>query len=223
MRALLLFLVLAAPAGEAERKVAVGSFDRVRIAGDYQVRVLTGRSPGAVLTGPAAALEQVDLQVNGSVLSLATRGPRVKDGAPVTVTLLTPAVVAASLVGAGSVTVDAMTGPRADLSVAGSGMITVEALTADQVAAASIGEGRLTLAGRSRALRLSTTGSGTVDAAGLVTDELVVRLNGTGETRAQARYQATIWSTGAGKVTVTGKPKCAVRAPAGSAVTCGAG
>ena len=38
---------------------------------------------------------------------------------------------------------------------------------------------------------------------------------------AQARYQAAVSLTGLGRVTVAGKPKCTVQAPAGGRVVCG--
>jgi hypothetical protein len=138
------------------------------------------------------------------------------------VTLATPALASAVLIGSGSLQVTGMKTERADLSVAGTGTIAVAGIAADQTNATLVGNGGITLTGRTNRLRLSTNGPGSIDAARLVADDLTVRLDGPGETKAYARYLATVTTTGAGQITVAGKPNCTVRAPAGGAVACGA-
>ena len=71
MTARLLLLVIMAiplPAAAAERVVSVGSFERVRVDGPFEVRIVVGASPGATLTGDRDLIERVAVQVNGSTL-----------------------------------------------------------------------------------------------------------------------------------------------------------
>ena len=223
--ALLALALVSTPLVAADRTIGVGSFDRLRVDGAFEVRMTTGGSPRAKLSGDPHALELVDVQVNGSTLSIRRRADTVAAvrtaGEPVVVTLSAPTLTSAVLIGSGAVRVSGMRGERADLSVAGTGTITVEGLATEQASATVVGSGAVVLAGRARRLRLSTNGPGAIDASKLVADDLTVRLDGPGETLAQARYVATVSTTGAGRVVVTGNAKCTVRAPSGGAVVCG--
>ena len=227
MRHLLLALAaLASPVAAADRAIGVGSFDRLRVDGAFEVRMTGGRSPRAQISGEPRALDLVDLSVNGTTLSLRRRGDTaaaVRNAAtPVVVTLSAPSLVSAVLIGSGSLTVTGMKSERADLSVAGSGTITVDGLVAQQASATLAGSGRIEIAGRATRVRLSINGPGTIEAAKLVADDLTVRMDGPGETNAQARYVANVSTTGAGRIVIAGKPRCTVRAPAGGGVVCGA-
>lgn len=218
-RLFLLTLLLGSPADGAERSVSVGSFDRLRVSGEFNVRVTTGGSPRATLSGSQAELERVDVRVQGTTLSLSRRSGR---GEPIVVTLSVPALQSATVLGPGRVTIAGLRASRAALAVTGPGSIAVTGAQAEELAATVVGEGQVALAGRAGHLRLMTNGSGSIDADALDADDVLVRLDGIGETRARARYLANVSSTGAGKVRIAGKPKCTVRAAADSAATCGA-
>lgn len=221
----LAFILLAGPAIAAERTVALGSFDRVRIEGAYQVTIATGRSPDATLSGERDALDEVDVRLDGTTLVVrraATRwASRTAPTQPVAVTLATPNLVAASVVGGSTLHVARMKGDRIDLSLGGAGSIAVDAVDAGRAQVTLIGAGSVSLAGKATAARLLTSGSGSIDAGKLDAGELVVRLDGAGETSAAARYTAQVTNTGLGRVTVAGSPQCRVTATAGGPVVCG--
>ena len=124
--------------------------------------------------------------------------------------------------GGARVTIAGMKAQRVDLSVNGSGTVTVRGADTDQLFATIVGAGTMTLSGRAARARLVTNGAGNLNAAGLSVNDLTILQDGTGETRAAARYTAQIKSTGLGHVVVTGKPKCLVQAAAGGPVECGA-
>lgn len=219
--------LVATPAFAADRSIAIGSFDRVRVDGAYAVTIATGGSPHATLTGSEAQIAQTQLETNGTTLvihagmrefgaPIATRAAQ-----PLTIALSTPTLAAVTVIGGATVSVDRLRGPRADLSVSGAGAIRVAAAETDQLNATVIGNGSVMVAGRARAARLITNGPGTIDAAGLDAGDLVVRLDGTGETTGQARYVATIDNSGLGHVTIGGSPHCVVRNQAGGPVECG--
>lgn len=210
-----------------DRRLYVGSFDRVRVQGPFEVRVATGSAPAASVSGDRQALDSVEVRVDGTTLIVrgALSGwqeqPRGRATAPVIVTLATPSLIGASVTGAARLSVDRMKGARVDLSVTGTGTIAARAIDADQANATLVGNGAIQVAGRVTRARLMTSGAGIIDAAGLDAGDLVLRLDGPGTTQARARYTAQVTNTGLGSVSVVGGAKCAVKADAGGPVACG--
>lgn len=220
--------LLAVPASAAERNVGVGSFDRLRVEGPFEVRVVTGGSPRVRITGDAAAIERVAVRTDGR--TLVVRGatgawgerparPVGADAEPLLVTLSTPALAAVTSAAGGRVTAGALKGDRIDLSVSGAGAIDAAGATASDVNLFVIGAGTIRVAGRTQRARVTVNGPGGIDAAALDAAELTVRVEGTGDTRARARYVARVSSAGLGRVTVLGPAKCTVTPPT-APVTC---
>ena len=69
-------VLLAAPAGAAERNYSVTSFDRIRIDGPYQVTLKTNVAPFARASGTQAALDGVSIKVEGRTLVVRVRQQR---------------------------------------------------------------------------------------------------------------------------------------------------
>lgn len=224
----LIALALLVPtlAQAAERRHSVGSFDRVRVSGPFEVTYTSG-SPSARVSGDARVIERVTVQADGSTLTLrmggAGWGERREAGPtePIRVTLSSPRLAAVFVNGAGRFSATGVKGGRLDLAASGAGEIAVTDASVDQLSAALTGSGAVKLAGRAGKVRLTTDGPGRIDAEGLRADELTVLMNGAGETRAAARYQANVTNTGLGGVMVIGRPRCVVKAPAGGPVRCG--
>ena len=106
--ALLPLALLAIPANAAEKRVGVGSFDRVRVNGPFEVTYATG-SPGARLSGDRQALERIDLRVDGTTLTIRriSQGGDERaatGGEPVTVTLSSPSLASAAVFAGGRLT-----------------------------------------------------------------------------------------------------------------------
>jgi Putative auto-transporter adhesin, head GIN domain len=223
----LLALLLPAPAFAIQRTYSVGSFDRVRVEGPFEVRIRTGTSPGAAAQGDRKLIEQLDITVNGTtlVVRLGNEGwgetPRDAPTTPPVVTLTTPRLTSIVVNAGGRVTVAPLSAQRVDVSVTGAGAIVATGIQADQFNAAVIGNGSLVLAGKVQRARLSANGAGAIDASGMIANDLVVRLDGPGEISGNARFTAQVNSTGLGKVTIGGAAKCTVRASAGGPVVCG--
>ncbi|MES3099825.1 GIN domain-containing protein [Sphingomonas faeni] len=237
MRYLLAVLLLSSPASgqsvATSRTVSVGSFDRVRVEGPFEVRVTIG-SPRATITGDPSIAESVAVRVDGTTLSVRKgtggwgeqpRGGGSSSGrggaGPILVTLSTPGLTSASVAAGGRLTIAKMRGMRVDVTVTGNASLALIAADTDQLNATLIGTGQMTLAGRAARARLVTSGPGAIDASGLVVDDLTVHLDGVGETKAAARYTAQVTNSGLGSVTVTGNAKCRVDAAAGGPVVCG--
>lgn len=223
----LALLLPAAPAPAAERDFAVGSFERVRVDGPFRVRITTGGSPRARASGDRRLLERLVIAVNGGTLSVRLgaggwgESSPARAGQPPEVTLSTPRLASLAITAGAEARVSRMAGQRLDLAVTGAGALSVERVEADALNATLIGTGKITLAGRANRARLLTNGPGTMDAGALAVKDLVVRLDGAGETRAGATYTAQVTSTGLGRVTIVGNAKCTVKATAGGPVVCG--
>lgn len=217
---------LAAPAPASTRTVSVGSFDRIRVEGPFEVRVTIG-SPRATIAGDVN--EGVAVRVDGTTLSVrkGTGGwgeqPRGASGGgrPIVVTLSTPGLVSASVAAGGRLTIAKMRGMKLDVTVSGNGSLALTEADTDQLNATLIGTGELTLAGRAARARLIASGPGAIDATGLAVNDLTVHLDGVGDVKAAARYTAQVTNSGLGTVTVAGNAKCRVDAAAGGPVVCG--
>lgn len=228
IRLLALLLLLPSAAMAEERRVALGSFERVRINGAFEVTITTG-SPGATVIGDRGVIGDIDLRAEGTTLTVRQTSTgrwgeqrQATARVPVRILLATPRLSGITVNGGSKVTVARLVGSRVDLSAAGTGTIEVAAVQADQLIVQLAGDGRIGLAGRATAMRLVASGAGTIDAAGLEANDLDLHLDGPGTVRARARYTALVASSGLGAVTVTGRPKCRVIAAAGAPVTCGA-
>jgi hypothetical protein len=227
IRALLLLLLLISPgvASAADRTVGIGSFERLRVEGPFRVTVAAG-PPRVQVSGDRRAIDEVDVRAEGGtlVVRMGSNGwgeqPTATD-APLTITLSASALVGVTVIGAADVTVARMKGQRVDVSVSGTGNIALAAVDADQLNLTVIGSAGIKASGHAAKARLLTNGPGTIDAGALATDDLFVRLDGAGETKAQARFSAQVVNTGLGRVTVVGNAKCSIKASAGGPVSCG--
>ena len=225
---LLALSAIATPALAEQRTYTFGSFDRVRVEGPFDVRVATGGSPGASADGPAAALDRLEVRVEGNTLIVRPGaggwGERpVGDGGPLVIRAATGMIRSASVVGGGGLRIEgALRGQRIDLSLTGAGSLAAPAIEADEVNATLIGSGSMTLGGRAQRARLQTSGSGSIAAAPLDAGALIVRLDGPGSTAAAARFTADLTTGGIGAITVAGHPACTIhRGAGGGPVTCG--
>jgi hypothetical protein len=222
-------LALPSSAQAGERRVAIGSFDRLRVLGAFEIAVTTG-SPGATVVGDPSAIADVDVRVEGTTLTIRTaragtwrEADQARSATPLRILLSTPRLSAISVTGASKITAAQLKGASIDLAAMGAATISAAAVDGDRLAAQQVGEGRIALAGRVGTVRLFDGGTGTIDAVGLDAGDLTAHLDGPGTIRARARYTAQVTSTGLGTVEVAGRPKCRVMAPAGAPVTCGGG
>lgn len=227
---LFLSLIVATPAAAADRAIGLGSFDRVRVEGPYEVTIATGISPAARISGDADAVAAIDLRIDGTALVVRAGGngwgerPGARgSGEPVRIMLATPLLATATSSAGARLAIGAMRGDRVDLTVTGSGAIAVESVETADLRATVIGAGGMTLAGRAAKARLLVTGPGSIDAARVAAGDLVVRQDGTGEVKAQARYSAQVGNSGVGRVAIAGPAKCVVRPATGGPVTCEGG
>jgi hypothetical protein len=216
------------PAHAAHRNYSIGSFDRIRVEGPFDVRLATNASPGASAEGDPKATQDLDIRVEGTTLIVSAGvggwGEQPRGGATeaTVITVSTGMIRRATVIGGGKLTVAGpLRGQRIDLSLTGSGSLAASGIQADQLFVILLGSGDIALAGRAAKVNLTTSGPGTIAAAKLAAGDLTLRLDGNGETNATALYTANVTTTGIGAATVYGKPACTVKAVAGGPVSCG--
>jgi len=217
--ALVLALPLA-PALAADRVVQVGSFSRLRVEAPVEVTITAG-SPRATVSGDPRGIEGLEVGGDTGTLVVRRKSGAAPVSSPLRVTLSTPALAAIAATGGAKVDASGLKAARVDLALTGAGSLAVRAIDAGQVSLVVAGNGRATIAGKTGTARLTISGAGDVDAAALVAGDLTVSSDGAGTIGAAARYTATIANTGSGQVTITGTPKCVIRAGSIGPVTCG--
>lgn len=218
---LALTLPVATPPIQAERRLMLTGFDRVRVDGPFTVEIRAGPRPNRVVGDPHS-IEAVQVRLDGRTLVVSParddRGRPVAAPSPV-IELSTDRLTAIAADGAGTIRIDRMAGPRVDIALSGDGVLTIGAVEAEVLTAMVIGSGRLTLSGKGGQGRFAVNGPGSIDAAALTIDMLQVRSEGAGNSHYRARYSADVSAEGSGSVTVDGSPQCRQRGTA--TIRCG--
>lgn len=216
MRWLILsLLAFAAPAAPDERSFMLGSFERIRVDGPFEVHVTTG-SPRATAEGDAKALQQIAVRVEGTTLIVSANASDWNDGfanrtTPPVVTVTVPRLRAALLNGGGRLGIDGLESQRVDLTLNGAGTIDARGIAADDLVVTLTGTGAVTLAGRSERARYRSAGAGTLDATALTAKDVVLQAESAGDSRVTALNTATVGAIGIGSVVVQGGAACTVR------------
>jgi hypothetical protein len=211
----LIALSLAVPAGAATRNFGIDTFDKIRVDGPYAVTLTTGVAPFAKASGSAAALDAVDVIVEGHTLIVrASRSswggyPGANTG-PVDITIGTHELGGAWLNGAGGLKINRIKGLMFQLSVQGSGSVTIARAEVDQLNVAIGGTASATLAGRVAKLTAIVRGVSALDAAGLVVKDARIGAEGAATIKANVTNAAKIDGSGPATITLTGKPSCTV-------------
>jgi hypothetical protein len=219
-------LLTAAPGLAAERGYSVTSFDRVRIEGPFAVTVTTGKPPSARATGSAAALEQVQLRVEGRTLLVrpsqsAWGGFPGRQDSPVSISVSTPDLHTAILLGSGRLDIDRIRGARAVLTVEGSGRLAVRSLEVDTASLAVAGSGGIEAAGRAKQLAAVARGAAEIRAGDLIVPDLTLVAETAGQVTLHATRSAKVTASGVGAVEVLGTAACEVRKLGSGPLSCG--
>lgn len=223
--ALAAFLLLAAPAGAAERNYSVTSFDRIRIDGPYQVTLKTNVAPFAKASGSQGALDGVSVKVEGRTLIVrATPGgswggyPGAARG-PATIAVGTHELRTVWINGAGALFVDKVKGLSFDASIQGAGVMRVDSTDVDLVKVAMSGAGSARLAGRAAKLTANISGTSTLDAETLAAKDAVIGAEGPVQVRASVGNTAKVNALGLASVVLAGGAACEVKAQGSASVT----
>jgi hypothetical protein len=209
------------------RNYQVGNFQRIEVAGPYDVEVRTGGKPGVSAKGSEKLLERTLVEVRGDRLVI---HPQEHNGffhfgwsshgkAHFTVTV--PQLSGATIAGSGDIRVDKVQGQRFEGTVAGSGGIDVAAMDVQALKLSIAGSGGVKAgSGKAQSAEYEIAGSGDVDAGAIATQQVKVSIAGSGGVKAHASGTADVSIMGSGDVDVSGGAKCSVSKAGSGNVRC---
>jgi hypothetical protein len=214
--ALAAFSAFSAPAEAASRNFGITSFTKVRVDGPFKVTLTTGVAPFAKASGSTAALDRVEIDVQGETLVIhnsasAWGGYPGADTGPVEISVGTHDLTNAWLNGAGSLSIDRVKGLSFALSVQGSGGAEIGQVAADQMNVSLIGSANAKLGGQARKLTALVRGISTLDAAQLSTHDATIGAEGAATVDANASNTANVQASGNATIRLAGHPSCTVK------------
>ncbi len=209
---------------EVSRTYQVGAFDKIAVAGPYEVTVVTGGQPGVSAKGGQNLLEETEVVVEDGTLKIKPKkrkGIRFnwRNGKAV-FTVNAAAIHGAAIAGSGGIHVDKVAGDF-DGDVAGSGDLRIGAVAGGKVKLAIAGSGDVEVSGKADSVELSIAGSGDIRTAGLATRTADISIAGSGNVEANASESADVSIMGSGDVRVQGGAKCTVSKAGSGNVVCG--
>ena len=206
-----------------ERDFQVGGFERIEVAGHYDVDVRTGAAPSVHASGPEKELERLIVEVRGDRLLIHTKrgfNMNFSSGSPTRITVTVPKLSGASIAGSGGITVDKVASERFNGEIAGSGDLKVGSIDAEAVELSIAGSGSISAAGKAGSVEYNIAGSGDIDAEGLAAETAAVSVAGSGNVTAHATGTASVSSLGSGDVAMSGGAKCTVSRHGSGDVRC---
>jgi hypothetical protein len=212
------------PGPEVSRTYQVGAFDKVAVAGPYEVNVVSGGQGGITAKGGSSLLDETDVVVEGDTLKIMPKKHKGirwswKHGKAV-FTVNAAALHGAAIAGSGDISVDKVAGDF-EGEVAGSGDLKVGSIAGGKVKLAIAGSGGVEAAGKADSVDLSIAGSGDIRAGGLASRTADVSIAGSGNVATNASESADVSIMGSGDVQVTGGAKCKVSKAGSGNVSCG--
>ena len=208
------------------RNYQVGAFDRLEVAGQYDVTVTTGSAPSVRASGGERAIERMVVEVKGGTLMI---HPVKRSGIsfgwskshPVKLTVTVPTLAGAEIAGSGDIKVNKVAGDSFEAGVAGSGNLQVGEIDVKRLKAEIAGSGEIK-AGRGRAAvaDYEIAGSGDIDGGAVIAETASVSIAGSGNVSVHATSTASVDIAGSGDVHVTGGAKCSVSKAGSGNVQC---
>jgi hypothetical protein len=213
-----------------QRSFAVSGFERIEVAGPYDVEVRTGGAPGVQAHGSEDAIERMVVEVRGDSLKVHPRrekrwgmsfGSGWNRHGKVRVTVTVPRLRGAEIAGSGDMSIDRVQGDRFEGGIAGSGSLEIGAMEVGDLKLEIAGSGEVRAGrGRARHAKYEIAGSGDVDARAIATETTAVSIAGSGNVRAHATQTADVDIAGSGDVELSGGAKCSVSKAGSGNVRC---
>lgn len=209
------------------RNFPVQGFERIEVAGPYDVEVRTGVAPSVQATGPERELERLVVEVRGDRLSIHPRKERRTFGfgwskhEPVSLRVTVPNLRGAEIAGSGDIRINQVRGDQFEGHIAGSGDLSVDQLEVGRLMLGIAGSGvAQAREGRAREVRYEIAGSGDIDARGVASEQASVSIAGSGNVRAHATGTAKVEIAGSGDVEMSGGARCSVSKHGSGEVRC---
>ena len=214
------------PGPTVQRDYKVGAFDKIEVAGPFDVTVTTGGQPSVHASGPSNLIDKMEVTVEGGVLKIRPEkrskmfGWNFGSKGKATVAVSVPMLSEAAIAGSGGIAIDKISGTNFKGKIAGSGDLRLAAVEARDVELSIAGSGGVTAAGKATRVTYEIAGSGNIDAKGLVAETAEVSIAGSGNVGANATGTAAVEMLGSGNVSMTGGAKCTVDKHGSGEVSC---
>lgn len=209
------------------RNYQVGNFDKIEVAGPYDVQVRTGANPSVSANGPQKLLEKTTVEVKDGKLiihplrkhswfnfgSWSTHGKA-------TLMVTAPQITGATIAGSGDLRIDKVEADDFKGTVAGSGDLDIGTLDVQDLKVDIAGSGSIKGTGKAVSAKYEIAGSGDVDAAQLQSQDIKVSIAGSGSIRAHATGTADVDIMGNGDVDISGGAKCKINKAGSGDVRC---
>lgn len=221
----LLLLAAAAPLSAAERKYSVTDFDRIRVEGPFNVKLVTRSSPFArAQAGSLAALDRLKVEVQGRTLVIradrsAWGGYPGDPAQPVELSVGTHGLTSAWVNGAGSVAIDRVRGLKFDLAVEGSGSGSIAQAEVDDLRVRFAGTATGQVSGKVPKFSAHVGGASSLDASRLTVKDAVIAAEGPANVSARISSSAKVDAYGTAQVKLEGRPACTSRIYGSASVT----
>jgi hypothetical protein len=182
---------VSAQAQNIERKIEMGAFTSVGVAGSTDAQITVGPAQSIVLRGPKALIDNIEVSLKDGALLVKHKksswgmGTSYKENAKAIITV--PALT--------------------KVAVSGSGDMSVSGVKATDFGIAVSGSGNINASGSCTSLVSSISGSGDVDASGLKCAAVTTSIAGSGDSKVFASESVTVSIAGSGDVRVDGAPK----------------
>jgi hypothetical protein len=209
------------------RSYQVGNFDKIEVAGPYDVSVRTGANATVSAEGSEKLLEKTVVEVRGDKLIIRPEdhhgffswGWGNSGKANFTVTV--PQLSGAAIAGSGDIRVDHVRGDQFEGEVAGSGGLNVDSLEVGSLKLSIGGSGSAKAGGgKAQSAEYSIAGSGDIDAGQVQLQQAKVSIAGSGSVKAHSTGTADVSIMGSGDVDVSGGAKCSVSKQGSGDVRC---
>lgn len=206
-----------------QRTFQASGFDRVELAGPFNVVVTVGGAHSVRAEGDTGLMEHLDIRSESGRLRIdLEEGYNYSgEGGRVTIHVTTPALTAADIAGSGDMRVSPFRSQSFAGSVAGSGNLVLERVDAERASFDIDGSGDVRGSGSARDTRIEVAGSGNVRLADLNAESTHVSIAGSGDAEVRAAREATVEIVGSGNVAVQGGARCSVSKLGSGEVSCG--
>jgi hypothetical protein len=192
------------------KKVSTGSYDKVDVAGFYDVFLVSGKEGDITIEGESNLLEHISITVEGSTLRIATeKGKRINTsrGKNIVVTVPFESLNEVSLTGSGDIKgKSTIKATNFETNITGSGDITLD-VEASQIDARITGSGDLVLKGKTGEFSCEITGSGDLSAFGLESGKVNSTVSGSGDCKVTCTDSLQARISGSGDIQYKGDPK----------------
>lgn len=209
------------------RNVQVGAFEKLAVAGSYEVVVTVGGAPGMRVEGASKRVDRMEVSVEGGTLRIREKEKHggfsffTRDRAPVRVYITSPGITAASIAGSGDVRIDKVNGGDFRGNIAGSGDLQIGQMQARRADFSIAGSGSIRASGKAEEAEYQIAGSGDISAGGLEARRAKVSVAGSGNVEGRAMESADIEIMGSGDVSITGTAKCNIEKKGSGEARCG--